>query len=32
MELISELMIAAADITVALIVAISLPKGKTTEI
>ena len=32
MELISELMIAAAEITVALIVAISLPKEKATEI
>ena len=32
MDLISELMIAAADITVALIVAISLPNGKATEI
>ena len=32
MELISELMIAAADIIVALIVAISLPHGKATEI
>jgi hypothetical protein len=32
MELISELMIAAADIIVALIVAISLPNGKATKI
>ena len=37
MELISELMIAAADITVALIVAVSLPSvlntfGKATEV
>ena len=32
MELISELMIAATDITIALIVAVSLPNGKATEV
>jgi hypothetical protein len=32
MELISELMIAVADITIALIVAVSLPSGRANKV